>query len=117
MPNHFKKSKYDNNFRIAEIKDFINWLVEWESDDFDSNGKLTPETFHSLILSFRSLLSFTDILFNDPSKLGLNFEPGYLLTGKLQTDILEKRFGTYRQLNGIAYAMKLKELVSGEKKN
>ena len=52
----------------------------------------------------------------DHERLQINFQPGYLLTGKLQTDILEKRFGTYRQLNGTAYLMKLKELISGEKK-
>merc|ERR1711911_178277 len=89
----FKKSKYDNDFRIAEITDFINWLVEWESNDFDSNGKLIPGTFHSLILSFRSLLSFLDVMFNAPEELGLDPNRSYyFLTAKFQTDILEKRF-------------------------
>ena len=77
---------------------------------------MTPETFHALILSFKSLISFQYYLLIDHERLQINFQPGYLLTGKLQTDILEKRFGTYRQLNGTAYLMKLKELISGEKK-
>ena len=55
-------------------------------------------------------------LFKEPEKLGLDFTPGYLLTAKLQTDILEKRFGIYRQLNGAAYLMSFKEIISAERK-
>ena len=110
----FRSQNFDSDFRIDKITQFILWLTEWEN--FNSNGVLTPETFHALILTFKSLLSFMTYLFKEPEKLGLDFTPGYLLTAKLQTDILEKRFGTYRQLNGAAYLMTFKEIISAEKK-
>lgn len=115
--NPFCSKTFKNDFRILEIKEFIDWLEKWEPEEFDSNGKLTYQTFHSLILTFKSLLSFLDILFNNPEELGLDPQGDYyFLTGNLQTDILEKRFGIYRQLNGAAYLMTFKELINAEKK-
>lgn len=113
----FRSEKFKYDYRINAINQFINWLEKWESTECNSNGKLTWETSHSLILTFRSLLSFLDTMFNNPVEFGL--DPGkkyYFLTGKLQTDILEKRFGTYRQLNGAAYLMTFKEVIAAEKK-
>ena len=70
-----------------------------------------------MILTLKSLKSFITHIFLDPSKLGIrNCNIEYILTGKLQTDILEKRFGTYQQLNGSSYHMTLKEVLSAEKK-
>ena len=62
----FSSKNFDKDFRIKEINDFINWLEKWESEECNSNGKLTSETFHSLIISFRSLLSFLDVMFIAP---------------------------------------------------
>ena len=112
----FRSSNFNSDLRVNEINEFINWLVKWESNDWDSNGKLTSETSHALIFTFKSLLSFFDILFNKPETFGLDNKERYFLTGKLQTDILEKRFGTYRQLNGASYLMSFKQVISAERK-
>ena len=49
----FKSSTYSSDPSIGEILENIKWLCNREK--FNSNGKLTSETFHSLILSMRSL--------------------------------------------------------------
>ena len=52
----FAKPFYHNlvasDLRFEKITQFINWLTEWER--FNSNGVLTPETFHALILNSRA---------------------------------------------------------------
>ena len=43
--NYSKPFKTKNDFRISELECIIKWLQEWASFDFDSNGKLSKETF------------------------------------------------------------------------
>ena len=100
-----------NDPRLSEIEQIYTWLEKWSEHD-SKDGKLSKEPFHSLILTLKSFRSFISHIFLNPSKLGVkNCKIEYILTGKLQTDILGKRFGIYRQLNG-----SLKEVSSSKKK-
>ena len=45
--------------RLTELESFTKWLEDWLDSDFD--GKLSKETFHSLILTLKSLKSFIDL--------------------------------------------------------
>lgn len=104
--------------RLHKVQSVIDWLYAWESKNFISDGKLSEFTFHSLIITLKSLKSFVCHIFDDPSSLGISDDivVKYVLTGKFQTDILEKRFGKYRQLNGSIYAMTFIQLCMAEKK-
>ena len=67
-------------------------------------------------MTLKSLKSFIFYLFDSPISLNLGeTSVEYLLTGKLQTDILENRFGKYRQLNGSNYALTFSQLCNAEK--
>ena len=39
----------------------------------------------------------------------------YVLTGKIQSDFLEMRFGRYRQLNGVNYFATERQFLQAEK--
>ena len=75
-------------------------------------GKLTKETFHSVIFSCKSLVSLIQYL---PDSNYLNVVFNYILTSKFQIDCLESRFGIYTQLNGACYHITLKQIISSEK--
>lgn len=72
------------------LKKFLNWMELWRSN---SCGTLTKETHNALTLTTESLIKMSEYCLNEK-----NFS--YFLTGKVQTDYLEGRFGLYRQLAG-----------------
>lgn len=104
--------------RLLRVQSIIDWLYAWESNAFISDGKLSDYTSHALIITLKSLKSFVCTIFDDPKSMGFteNIKIKFVLPGKWQTDILEKRFGKYRQLNGSIYAMTYAQLCYGEKK-
>ena len=55
-------------------------------------------------------------VFNEPERLKLAKTRTYILSGELKTDILEKRFGICRQLNGANLLMSFEQVISVEQK-
>lgn len=89
------------------MQDFVSWLDLWNS--LDVGHKLTVETHKAIRHSTQTLLDLCDHCCNE---LGFS----YLLTGKIQTDCLEARFGKYRTMTGCQYLISMRQLYEVEKK-
>jgi hypothetical protein len=72
-------------------------------------GFLTLDTYHALSHTTRSLISLIKF-----SLLSLNVN--YVLTGKFQTDNLERTFGKYRNLSGSNYNVSVQQVMEAEHK-
>ena len=71
--------------------------------------KISHETLTALIHSTKTLIDLSDYLLQS-----VHFD--YILTGKINSDPLEKRFGWYRQLAGANYLLSVRQFLEGEKK-
>ena len=80
-----------------------DWLEQWKSSQ--THG-LTNQTFDALILTYRSIADLCDDLFSDGY--------AYIMTGRFQTDPLERRFSQYRQMSGGRFLISLKEVLKSE---
>ena len=80
-----------------------NWLSQWR--DSKEYG-LTKQTFDALICTNQAIADLSTDLLNE----------GYLyvLTGRLQTDPLERRFSQYRQMSGGRFLVSLKDVYRSE---
>ena len=94
--------------RMKFLNSFLDWLESWKAMCC-TTGMLTLETHSALALSTNCLIEITNYCINE-----LEFK--YILTGKLQTDPLEYRFGKYRQLAGGQYNVTLRQILEIEKK-
>lgn len=90
------------------LNNFCNWLDLWNSMT-ETSGKLTKETFTALRHTTHAIIEITNYCINE-----LNLK--YVLTGKLQTDQLEARFGKYRRLAGCNYNISVRQVFECEKK-
>ena len=79
------------------------WLTEWR--DSKQLG-LTKQTFKALICTNNVIAD----LCSDLLESGYQF----VLTGKLQTDPLERRFSLYRRMSGGRFLVSLKEVLQSE---
>ncbi|MEL7308621.1 MAG: hypothetical protein AAGK05_12630 [Pseudomonadota bacterium] len=70
---------------------------------------MTSETTLAWTQTIRALCDLCEDLLK-------NFQFDYVLTGKLQSDPLEARFGCYRQLNGANFFVSVRQLLDSEKK-
>ena len=68
-----------------------------------ADRRLTNQTFDALILTCRSIADLFDDLFSD----GYEF----IMTGRIRTDPLERRFSQYRQISGGRFLISLKEVL------
>ena len=80
-----------------------DWLEQWKSSQTIG---LTNQTFDAVILTCRSVANLCDDLFSD------GYE--YIMTGRFQTDPLERRFSQYRQMSGGRFLISLKEVLKSE---
>ena len=84
-PNIVGNALIAGDGKIEFLRQFSNWLSEWIEA-----GKLglSKQTFDALINSNRGIADLGSDLLNEGYK--------YILTGRLQTDLLERRFSQYR---------------------
>ena len=92
--------------KASFLSAFITWLDVWEFYRHDT-GVLTQETLSALRLSAQSLLALVKYCISE-----LHFK--YILLGKVQTDLLESRFGQYRQMAGGQYHISVRQLCETE---
>ncbi|KAL1469908.1 hypothetical protein MTO96_040784, partial [Rhipicephalus appendiculatus] len=92
--------------KASFLSAFITWLDVWEFYRHDT-GVLTQETLSALRLSAQSLLALVKYCISE-----LHFK--YILLGKVQTDLLESRFGQYRQMAGGQYYISVRQLCETE---
>lgn len=100
-----------NDNRFAFFDSFLIWLSKWKilTQNQPSLGCLTIDTFqalHHTTTALKLLIQYAIVDIQVP----------YVLTGKLQTDNLEARFGQYRQLAGGNYNVTVTQIIEAEKK-
>ena len=77
----------DNHCQVEDFfKNFVSWLCEWKSS---GNNGFSVETFKASQPTFPLLARYLI----EEKRLT------YILSGKIQSDFLERRFGRYRQLS------------------
>ena len=81
-----------------------DWVEKWsESPAFT----LTAQTSAALVNTLRAHSMLIDELLND----GYNF----IMTARLQSDPIEKRFSQYRQMSGGRFLVSLKDVINSER--
>lgn len=90
--NHLSLLKMNDSCLLEK---FLDWLTRWKP--VKGNGGFLTEDTHSAILQQTKVM----IHFIKYSLTELKIP--YVLPGKIQTDMLEKRFGRYRSLSGNNY--------------
>ena len=75
--------------KIEFLNMFANWLSDWRES---KKHGLSRQSFDALISTNRAIADLSSDLLNEGYK--------YILTGRLQTDPLERRFSQYRQMSG-----------------
>lgn len=101
-----------NDSRIDLLRQYAQWFDRWSnSANSCSNFRnaLSKPTFLALSATCHSLVNLLEYLLNEK---GMD----YVLLGKFQTDLLERRFGRYRQLHGGNYYISVRQLLQSEKK-
>ena len=92
-----------------QMEDFFSKIVDW-IDDWKSSKKsgLSDETFKTFKQTSQAMPLLAEYLLLE---IGLE----YVLTGKIHSDFLEKRFGRYRQLSGANYFATERQFIEAEK--
>ena len=91
----------------GEKIDFLRKMNEWLTDWTDSKQLgLTRQTLDALICTNNAIAD----LCSDLLESGYQF----ILTGRLQTDPLERRFSLYRRMSGGRFLVSLKEVLQSE---
>ena len=102
-PNTVGNALVSNDEKISFLCKMNAWLTEWR----DSNQLgLTRQTFNALIWTNDAIVE----LCSDLLESGYQF----ILTGRLQTDPLERRFSLYRRMSGGRFLVSLKEVLQSE---
>lgn len=94
--------------RYIFLNKFLIWLENWKNLKY-TTGILTRETYGALKHTTQGVL---ELLSYCVKELGFS----YLLTGKIQTDALERRFGKFRQLAGSQYLISMRQVFETESK-
>ena len=82
-----------------------DWIEEWSKSP---TMKLTKQTSHALVTTLRGISNLTKELLSSG-----NYD--YVLTSRLQSDPIERRFSKYRQMSGGRFLVGLREVNSSEK--
>ncbi len=97
-----------SNLQVPET--FGAWLKRWRENSRLSGARtcLTEETFLACIqTTFATIEIARQLLEHD--------DFSYVLTGNLQSDPIERRFGWYRQLAGSNYFVSVRQILEAEK--
>ena len=80
-----------------------SWLTKWETS---TKFGLSRQTFSALRLTNNAIADLSSDLLSEGYK--------FVLTGRMQTDCLERRFSHYRQMSGGRFLVSLSEVISSE---
>ena len=92
-----------NDSKAEFLCSFSDWLITWQSS---GRFGLSQQTFKALIQ--------TNYAISELSLDVLTEGYDYVLTGRLQSDPLEKRFSRYRQMSGGRFLVSLQEVIRSE---
>ena len=102
-PNPIGNALKMNDSRCDLLRMIGLWLEKWR--DNKTLG-LSKQTFDALIKTNPAITGLSSELLRE------SYE--YVLTGRLQTDPLERRFSQYRQMSGGRFLVSLKEVLRSE---
>ena len=88
--------RHSFDWKITFLNEFNCWVEKWI--ELGRRG-LSRETFFALSQTNKALIDLINHLFSE----GFN----YILLGQFQSDMLESRFGWYRQMSGANYYLSL----------
>lgn len=101
-----------NDERLSFLTNFTIWINHWRDCCeiiFNGEGFLTQDTSKAICHSTECLINIIKY-----SLESLNVD--YVLTGKFQTDNLERTFGKYRNLCGSNYNVSVQQVLEAEHK-
>lgn len=107
--NHLQNGVITGDEKPKFLRTMAKWVQHWQEQRIPNCEKfsLTSQTSSALI---RTLYCHADLL-EDLLREGYK----YVLTSRLQSDPLERRFGQYRQMSGGRFLVGLREATSSEK--
>lgn len=106
----FLRETIENDSRWGFLSQMVVWLDAWMGNPKSKGHRLTNDTFHALRQSCVVLPMLIRYLFeNYPTA-------EYIITGKFQTDQLERHFGLYRMMAGNNYRSSMIQVLENEKK-
>ncbi|XP_023231795.1 uncharacterized protein LOC111631721 [Centruroides sculpturatus] len=101
---------YADDIKIVYLKEMLQWLEKWKKMNISyPKGSLTKETHLALTQTTEALIHLSKYCLSE-------MNCSYFLPGKFQTDLLEDRFGQYRQLSGGQYNISIRQVYEVEKK-
>ena len=89
------------------FKQFSSWVKKWRTEYPDYG--LSHPTFNALLQTTAAIMDLAEYLIESDNGIG------YCLLGFLQQDVLESRFGWWRQLAGANYYCSTLQLLQAEK--
>ena len=95
-----------NCVNIMRLNEFLEFFNKWE---ISKKRGLSQPTSAACRLMCESIFNISRHLLTECNFL-------YVLLGKIQSDIIEKRFGKYRQMSGSNYFISVRQLMESEKK-
>lgn len=96
------------DFQLQFLQKLSSWLKAWRIN-MPTNESLSAETFQAFIITVDSFIHLIHYMFSA-------YKVDYLLLSKFQNDVLEGRFGCYRQLSGANYHISFLQLIESERK-
>lgn len=100
--------KSTSDSQVQFLSEMCQWLKMWRVS-VSSCDALSSQTFQSLITTLEAFLQLIPYLFE-------KYKIDYILLGKFQSDNLEGRFGSYRQLSGANYYISYMQILENERK-
>lgn len=95
--------------RLIFLRKFLKWLERWQPVP-KNGGFLTKDTHSALYRQTAVMVQFIEYSLNE-------LKIPYVLPGKIQTDLLEKRFSRYRSLSGSNYNISVAQVDIDEGKS
>ena len=108
------KQKYMTNYHLGNtavlgdgkpefLRQFAEWLVEWQEERLRNSEKFTlsAQTSAALIRTIKCQAALIEDLLEE----GYD----YVLTSRFQSDPLERRYGQYRQMSGGRFLISVKD--------
>ncbi|QQP39506.1 Putative LOC101234561, partial [Caligus rogercresseyi] len=95
-----------DSVQLKFLENFAEWLEKWEKQ---KTLGLSKETFLCAIQTSKAM---PKLIVHLLEKEGMD----YVLTGKICSDPIEKRFGDYRMLGGSNYYVSVRQILEAEKK-
>ena len=103
-PNILGNAIVNGDGKTDFLVSFANWLENWRECPMFT---LTAQTSNAMLKTLRSHAALVEELLLD----------GYLfvMTGRLQSDPIERRFSQYRQMSGGRFLVSLREVYNSER--